>query len=220
MMRSFLKIGLLLAISILQVSCSVFGIRSEENPKFDLILADGEKEIRSYSPYIVAKTTVNGEFKDAQGTAFRILAGYIFGANEKKQTLSMTAPVTQSQSTSKSTESEKLAMTAPVVQTQSGDGWVMTFMMPSKYKMADLPIPKDKRIVFEEVPSKVMGAIRYSGRGREDVNAAKAQELREWIVSSTKYEITSAPSYAGFDPPWTIPLFRRNEMMFELKLKK
>lgn len=202
-----------MAISFVQVSCSVFGIRSEENPKYQVLSQSDDKEIRSYSPYVIAKTVVKGDFKEAQGHAFRILAGYIFGDNAKKQSISMTAPVLQS----KPSESEKISMTAPVVQTQSGDGWQMSFMMPSKYKISDLPAPNDNRVHFEEVPAKIVGVIRYSGRGLPSTNAEKAEDLKNWIVTDGKYEIVSSVSYAGYDPPWTIPIFRKNEMMYELK---
>ena len=204
-----------MGISLLQVSCAVFGIRRQETPRYEVITDVGDKEVRAYSAYIVAKTTVKGDFNEAQGAAFRILAGYLFGANEKKQALSLAAPGLQS----KSAESEKLAMTAPVVQSQLENGWVMAFMMPSKYKLAELPTPKDERILFEEIPSKIVGVIRYSGRGHQTINAEMAQELRAWIVSEKKYEIVAGPSYAGFDPPWAIPFFRRNEMMYDLRAK-
>lgn len=214
--KSILVRGCFVAMSLLQVSCSVFGIRSEENPKYEVLSTEENKEIRSYAPYIVAKTTVKGEYKQAQNEAFRILAGYIFGDNERKQKISMTAPVVVDGKSS----NEKISMTAPVMQTPASEGWVMTFMMPSKYKMDDLPTPKDKRVQFEEVPAKVVGVIRYSGTGRESSNAERAQELKDWLLSKGQYEIVSGPSYAGYDPPWTIPWFRRNEMMFEVKAKK
>jgi len=144
-MRSlmYLRSGLFMGISILSFGCSVFGVRTEETPKYEVLQSEGNKEIRSYSSYIVAMTKVKGEFKEAQSEAFRILAGYIFGKNEKKQKLSMTAPVVQG----KSVESERLAMMAPVVQSSTAEGWTMTFIMPSEYKMEDLPEPKDKRVL-------------------------------------------------------------------------
>jgi SOUL heme-binding protein len=214
--KSILKYGVLMGIPLLQVNCSLFGIRSEENPKYVVLVKEGRKEIRSYSSYIVAKTQVKGEFKEVQGEAFRTLAGYIFGANEKNQKISMTAPVRQEPSA----EGEKLAMTAPVVQSPAEGGWVMSFMMPSKYKMEDLPIPKDKRITLEEVPPKIFGVIEYSGLGSAKTNAIMANELQDWLMANKQYEIVGKPSYAGYNPPWTIPFLRRNEMMYELKAKQ
>jgi hypothetical protein len=198
--------------AILSAGCSVFGIRSEENPKYRLILKEENKEIRYYDSYIVAKTTVKGEFKEAQGEAFRILAGYIFGGNEKKQEIPMTASVVQKPTG----ESEKIPMTAPVIQRQSEEGWVMTFMMPSKYKMEDLPVPKDKRVTLETVPSRYVIALRYTWLGSKSRNERKADELQEWLAGLKEYEPISAPMYAGYDPPWTLPFLRRNEMMLEL----
>ena len=206
--------GLLIMLSaIASAGCSFFGIRSEETPKYRVILKEENKEIRYYEPYIVAKTTVKGDFKGAQGEAFRILAGYIFGGNEKKQEIPMTAPVVQKPTG----ESEKIPMTAPVIQRQSEEGWVMTFMMPSNYKMEDLPLPKDQRVKLERVDAKYVAAIRYTWLGNESRNQSKADELQDWISGLKEYETTSAPMYAGYDPPWTLPFLRRNEMMIELK---
>jgi hypothetical protein len=208
--------GSFMAISFLNVGCSLFGIRSEESPKYEVLQVEGKKEIRSYSKYIVAKTVVKGDYREAQGEAFRLLAGYIFGKNEKKQSLAMTAPVVQE----KSKQNQKLAMTAPVAQSPTEEGWVMTFMMPSQYKLGDLPTPLDKRVTLEEVPPKTLGVIGYSGSRGQSKNEKKAAELKAWLLSNGKYEIVSEPISAGYDPPWTLPFFRRNEMMFELKSKE
>ena len=65
-------------MSVIVSGCSVLGIRSEEQPKYKVILQEKDKEIREYQPYIIAKTTVSGDFEEAQQKGFRILAGYIF----------------------------------------------------------------------------------------------------------------------------------------------
>ena len=203
-------------LAIFNTGCSVFGIRNYETPKYEVILKEGNKEIRYYESYVVAKTTVKGEFKEAQGRAFSILAGYIFGDNEKKQEITMTAPVVQKPTA----ESEKLPMTAPVIQSPSEKGWVMTFMMPSAYKMEDLPTPKDKRVSFETVTARYISALRYTWFGSKSRNDRKANELKEWLAGLKEYEPISSPIYAGYDPPWTLPFFRRNEMMIEIKRKQ
>lgn len=204
-----------MGISIVNLGCSFFGIRLEENPKYEILHSEGNMEIRSYASQIVAKTKIKGDFKTAQGEAFRILAAYIFGNNEKRQKLSMTAPVVQE----KSAESEKLAMTAPVIQSSTQDDWSMSFMMPSKYQLAELPLPKDTRIALEEIPPKIFGVTRYSGLGKQSTNIQMANELKTWLLAQGKYEIVSEASWAGYDPPWTIPFLRRNEMLYEIKLK-
>ena len=201
-----------MGITLTQVACSIVGIRSEENPKYDVLVKDGDKEIRAYSSYIIAKTTMKDDSDASRSEAFRVLAGYIFGANEKKQSLAMTAPVTQKSAP----QSESISMTAPVSSSRSEKGWVMTFMMPSKYALQDLPTPKDPRVQFEEVPARHLAALRYSGLGRAATNQKKSEELRAWLATQQGYKIVSDPIRAGYDPPWTLPFFRRLEIMFEL----
>lgn len=212
--KNYFRNGFLMAFSILNLSCSVVGIRSEETPKYEVLLQDETNEIRSYSSYVIAKTTVQGEYKDSLGQGFRILASYIFGKNEKKTEISMTAPVAQSKPSS-----QKISMTAPVAQNKTEAGWEMSFMMPSQYKMSDLPKPLDPRISFEEVSPKLMAVIQFTGWRDEKSNQRKAEELKRWLSKRPEYQILSGPVFAGYDPPWTIPFFRRNEVMFELSQK-
>lgn len=193
--------------------CSVFGIHSYESPPYETVLKEDDKEIRYYGPYIVAKTTVTGEYEEAQGSAFRILANYIFGDNIKKQKIAMTGAVVQAPSNT----SQKLPMTAPVVQSPTEGGWTMTFMMPSKYTIEDLPTPTDKRISFETIPAKYAAAIRFTWLEGERRNKKKAIKLQNWLADQKAYTPISLPMYAGYDPPWTLPFFRRNEMMIEIK---
>jgi DNA gyrase inhibitor GyrI len=203
-------------VSILYLTgCSVFGVRNEETPKYEVLVKNENMEIRQYASYIVATTHVDGSFKDTQNKAFRILAGYIFGANEKDSKISMTAPVVMNP---QKTDSEKIAMTAPVTQSPKGDGWEMSFMMPSKYKsIEELPKPKDSRVSFKVVESRPMAVITFTGFWNEEKNKKMAEELKTWVSQQGQYEPSSEPKFAGYDPPWTLPFFRRNEMMFELK---
>ena len=210
---NILSMPMVFLLAFLSSGCSVFGIHDYESPNYKVLSKDGNKEIRKYEPYIVAQTTVKGDFKKAQSTAFRILADYIFGNNLKDQKISMTGPVVQKPDK----DGQKLAMTAPVTQSPNGQGWVMTFMMPSEYGLEDLPIPKDKRISMAKIPAKLMAAIQYSWYGSEERNGDKANELEKWLLSLNQYKLVSSPMFAGYDPPWTLPFLRRNEIMIEIQ---
>ena len=202
-------------LCLFSTGCSVFGIRSEETPRYQVLVKNENMEIRQYAPYIVATTFVDGSFKDSQGKAFRILAGYIFGSNEKASKISMTAPVVMNPQES---QSEKISMTAPVTQAPKGNGWEMSFMMPSKYsKIEDLPKPKDAKISFKQIQSQPMAVISFTGFWSEEKNKKMADQLTAWILEQGQYETISAAKFAGYDPPWTLPFLRRNEMMIELK---
>lgn len=206
-----LKSLFLVALTISLVGCSMFGVRDYETPQYQVLHKQGKKEIRAYDAYIVAKTTVKGGFKESQGKAFRILASYIFGDNQRRQKISMTGPVVQ-----KSAVSEKISMTGPVVQQPDSEGWVMTFMMPAKYTLDSLPIPNDDRIRFEQVPAKKMAVIQYSWLASEEKNLEQANLLQDWLDGQGEYQSVSLPFYAGYDPPWTLPFLRRHEMMIEV----
>lgn len=196
-------------MALLQIGCSVFGIRSEETPKYTVLVKEKNMEIREYAPYIAATTRVEGSFDESLNPAFKTLAGYIFGENEKEQKISMTAPVVQAP--------EKIAMTAPVVQAPADGGWEMSFMMPSEYKMADLPKPKNPNVKLVEKPARTIAVIRFTGFWNEKKNRKKADELLAWLEKLQTYQTASGPMFAGYDPPWTLPFFRRNEMMIEVK---
>ncbi|MDA8561655.1 heme-binding protein [Gammaproteobacteria bacterium] len=198
---------------LMNTACTLFGVRNEETPKYRVVDKSDYKEIRYYDSYIVAKTTVSGSYKEAQKTAFKRLAGYIFGDNIGNNKISMTAPVVQK-------EAEKISMTAPVTQQQTGDSWTMTFMMPSKYTIDRLPKPNNKNITIEEVPSKYFGVIEFSWYDSVSKNKEMAEALSKWLNNKSDFKIVSQPIFAGYNPPWTIPFLRKNEIMYQLvKLK-
>ena len=66
----------------------------EEVP-YTVIEQNGAFELRQYSPHIVAETTVEGAFDQVGSEGFRRLADYINGENRTKQSIAMTAPVSQ-----------------------------------------------------------------------------------------------------------------------------
>ncbi|KZE98813.1 heme-binding protein [Rhodococcus sp. EPR-279] len=187
---------------------SVVGIRvgTEEPPHTSRRLTDAV-EIRRYSPRIAAQTTVDADEDEARQEGFRRLAGYIFGGNGATQKVAMTAPVSQSPAGSK-----KIAMTAPVSSTPGSDGWVVRFFMPAEWTMDTLPTPDDDRVTLVEVPAETVAVLRFSGgRSRDDVEpqmAALTEALRAHGI-----EMLGEPMTWFYDPPWTLPPLRRNEVV-------
>ena len=126
----------------------------------------------------------------------------------------MTAPVKTS---SKST-SEEIAMTAPVLMdSSSSKKMTMSFSMPSKYDLQTLPKPNDPRVTLAEMPTQYVAALRFSGLRGEDKKQHLGLELMNWVEARSDYRALTAPSFAGYDPPWTLPFFRRNEMLVPLE---
>ncbi len=203
---------LVVIMSFLSLGCSVFGGRSEEELKYEVIQKENRFEIRHYPAYIVAQVTVENTGKP-ENQAFRILAGYIFGNNTSKSKIAMSAPVM----THKDQESEKIAMTAPVLmETTQENKMTMSFSMPSKYSLQDLPEPNDKRIKLVKVSEHYMAALVFSGFWGKEKNDQLAQELTAWLTKHPKYHQVSKPFFAGYNPPWTLPFLRHNEILIKL----
>ncbi|MGD8875966.1 MAG: heme-binding protein [Gammaproteobacteria bacterium] len=179
-----------------------------EQAKYDVFETHGAIEIRDYAPMIVAEVSVSGARKKAIGDGFRLIADYIFGNNISSQKVAMTAPVIQQ-------PSEKIAMTAPVTQQGGGGLWDVQFVMPSDYTMQTLPKPNNPDVILKEIAGKRFAVIRFSGLARANSLAAHTKELETFILENN-LQTVSEPTYAFFNPPWTLPFLRRNEVMIEI----
>jgi hypothetical protein len=201
-------------VLFLNLGCTVFGVRSVEELKYDLIHKDDQFEIRRYPSYIIAKVTVDNSDK-AESEAFRILAGYIFGKNKSQSKIAMTVPVIETQG---KVSSEKISMTAPVLMDSGEDGkMTMSFSMPKKYSLADLPEPNDKRVKLATVDEHFVCALVFSGFWGKEKNAKLSEELKTWLKNHPEYRPVSNPFFAGYNPPWTLPFLRRNEILIKLE---
>lgn len=182
-----------------------------EEPAFTVIVDDGALQVRQYPELLVAETSVQGDRKDASNAGFKILAGYIFGDNTRRQKIAMTAPVMQSPP-----ENETIAMTAPVSQTASGSAWIIRFTMPSGYALDTLPKPNDSRVALSAVPPARFAVIRFSGWASDEDFNRKHRELERWVAKRGLHASGPA-SLAQYNPPWTLGPLRRNEVMLPLE---
>jgi hypothetical protein len=196
--------------SLVLGGCTVFGIRSgTPQPAYTVTGHIGALELRRYGPRLAADVTVPGSEIDARSAGFRTLAGYIFGANTKQGggsgTIEMTAPVEQARG-------EKVAMTAPVAQERAGkDGWTVRFFLPAAMTLATAPRPRDPAIHLVEVPPAEMAVLRFSGiPGKEAVATERARLLA--AIEASAWKAVGEPVAWFYDPPWTLPWLRRNEV--------
>jgi effector-binding domain-containing protein len=197
-------------VAVLLIGAALWGpiVSNVEHPKYTSVEHSGAIEIRDYAPMIVAETEVTGERRAAISKGFRIIADYIFGNNTASKKVAMTAPVTQ-------TGSERIAMTAPVTQQSDGKSWRVRFIMPSKYTMETVPKPNNPAVVLKEIPAKRFVVIRFSGMGGKESLKRHTEELEEFL-SAKNLTPLSRPTYAFYNPPWTFPFLRRNEVLIEI----
>lgn len=183
-------------------------VSNVEQARYGVVEIHGNIEIRDYAPMIVAETSVAGARADAISDGFRIIADYIFGNNAPAQKVAITAPVTQR-------EGEKIAMTAPVTQQSDGPTWVVRFVMPASYSLETLPRPNSADVLLKEIGRRRVAVIRFSGMAGEDSLKRRTEQL-ELFVRERNLAALSPPTYAFYNPPWTLPFLRRNEIMIEI----
>jgi hypothetical protein len=190
------------------IASLLFGrdVQAIEETKYEVIEREGNFELRQYSPHIVAETLVEGDFSKAGNEAFRRLAGYINGHNRRKQTIPMTAPVSQE------ADFVKIPMTAPVNQERAGEKWRFTFLMPAEYSLGTLPEPLDSRVELREVPERLMAALKYSGSWSESRYEEKKMQLMQEIEKRGLKQM-GEPVFARYNPPFMPWFLRRNEVL-------
>lgn len=163
-----------------------------EEQSYNVLNTIDDVQIREYDPVIYATVSTDNE-----KSLFRILAGYIFGGNERNQKIAMTAPVHMHESLS---EKEKK--------------YTMRFVMPSKYTMNDLSKPNDSRIVMEKVDKKKYAAITYSGYNNSSKFSLNSTKLRR-VLDENNISYKDNPIYLGYDAPYKV-WGRKNDILFEL----
>ena len=187
--------------------CSVFGIRSgTEQPNYTVVETLGDNvEVRQYETRLAAEVVVTGEEGEARSAGFRKLADFIFGENLTRESIAMTAPVSQA-------ALREIAMTAPVAQAQAGPGqWRVRFLMPNEFTRETLPVPVDSDITILDLPPETVAVIRFSGsRSPTAVHEATNDLLQ--VIRGGHRHISGEPRAFFYDPPWTLSFLRRNEV--------
>jgi effector-binding domain-containing protein len=204
-------IVILSVISIILIACVMIGpiMSNVEQPNYQVITSEQGIDIRQYMPMIIAEVEMRGEREEAIGEGFRMLADYIFGNNTAQQGIAMTAPVQQQ-------NSEKIAMTAPVQQQAQNGVWTISFVMPSEYSIDTLPKPNNEIVTIKEVLPKRYAVIQFSGLNSNENIARQEKQLLQYIENN-KIKTVGPAKYAFYNPPWTLPFMRRNEIMLELE---
>jgi len=177
-----------------------------EEVKYRVLESSGDFELRQYESSLGAETTVEGDFHEVGNEGFRRLFDYISGKNRKKQSIPMTAPVSQEAS------SEKIPMTAPVNQEKVGGAWRITFLMPSALTMETLPEPLDSRVKLVKIPGRLMAALNYSGTWSRERYEEKEKRLKE-LIRQRGLKIEGEPVFARYNPPFMPWFLRRNEVL-------
>jgi len=168
-----------------------------EKTKYEILKKIDEIEIRKY-PEIITASAKNTD----EDSAFGVLFNYISGNNQKKEKISMTAPVISS---------EKIPMTAPVISEEE----YMAFILPEKYKKDTVPIPKNELVKIETIHKRTIAVIRFSGRANEKSIKENEQILIKKL-KNLKIQTTGETFLMRYNSPFAPGFIRRNEIAIEI----
>jgi hypothetical protein len=189
---------------------AIVGVRhGTEEPTYTAEQLTSRVEIRHYGPRVAAETTVTADEVAARSDGFRRLAGYIFGGNQVREKIAMTAPVAQQDGAERG---EVIPITAPVSASAAGKGeWLIRFFMPAGKPIESLPQPNDQAVRLVVVPAETVAVRRFSGSTGSGAVARETAQLRR-TLKETGFEAIGVPVSWFYDPPWTLPMMRRNEI--------
>lgn len=193
------------------------GIRVNEEPAYQILKEDKEFEIRRYPNQILAKVTIREVcFEEFREVAFKKLAVFMFGGNTYKENIGMTSPVLEAQAEIEKKTAE-VPMTSVSLKDQNGSQeWTMSFILPTKYNMQNVPKPLDEDVVLEEVNGYDVATTRYNGKNSlERINEHEVQ-LNQWLKTQPQVEKIGKFFAAQYDAAFVVPFLKRNEVQVKV----
>ena len=207
--------ALLIFITFLITGCSVFGDNGVEDAPYSVLANDAKNniEVRRYEPMILVSTSMSGS---GQNSAFRKLFRYITGENVGANDIAMTAPVFMDNI--ETSQGVDIPMTAPVFMDEQSNEPVMSFVMPKDFTMSSTPKPTNPNVWVSEIKDYTVVAIQFSGL-LSDSNIEKHTKILSQWVKDKGYSSSGKVVSAGYNGPFTLPMFRRNEVLMEITLQ-
>ena len=168
-----------------------------ETPEYKLLKKSGSFEVREYAPMVIARTLVDADFKEATSTGFRRVANYIFGGNNKRMEIAMTAPVISN---------------SPI---DVKDSYEIAFVMPKSHNIEILPEPDNSNVQVLERNFGQVAVISFGGWATKSRVERYHDKLKEWVVKEN-YNLKGDFMVAQYNSPWILPPFRHNEIMVQV----
>jgi hypothetical protein len=166
-----------------------------ESAEYTAVETDGPFEIRDYPDLILASTSMQSDSQGNDGSFMRLF-GYISGANDTSQ---------------------KVSMTTPVFMEKGSDAshGQMGFVIPKEVAEQRVPEPSHQEVSIQRRRGGRFAVMRFAGRLDRRAVETASEKLRQWL-SARGLEGQADLEYAGYDPPWTPGMLRRNEVLIRL----
>ena len=213
-----MKLAVSIFATIFVTGCSVVGQSDVETAPYILLKSDQAQliEVRNYESMVLVSTSMS---RESGNSAFRKLFSYITGENKGSTQISMTAPVIINDKNKDKKDAIKgveISMTAPVFMNDSADNSMMSFVMPKDFTLATTPKPSNPEVYVSELKDYKVASIQFSGT-LSDSNVEKYTNILATWMTENGYEAISEPVKAGYNGPLTLPMWRRNEMLIQIR---
>ena len=189
--KNFFVLIVLLSLQIFNVTMAI------ETPEYNLLEKEGKFELRVYNSFVVARTRVKNDYREATVAGFRKVANYIFGGNERQLSIAMTAPVISN------------------VPNEEGV-YNIVFVMPREHTLSSLPAPNDNQVKVEEHNLGKTAVVRFGGWATKSRADYYKKELIEFLRKK-EYVVKSEFFVAQYNSPWALPPFRKNEIIVSIE---
>ena len=194
-MHSIKVISLIVIYSFVLSGCSVFGDVSVDITPYETVEKSDTFEVRKYERLVFVSTPMSEGLDSAYGP-FRKLFDYISGNNKNTEKIAMTAPVFLDQ----------------LEQTTE----TMSFVLPAKFYLSTTPLPKDTAVKLSELRNSMFAVVSFSGFLNQSSILTHRAKLQNWIKERS-FKIIGEPKAAGYNPPFTLPFLRRNEILIPIE---
>ncbi|MDH3223534.1 MAG: heme-binding protein [Gemmatimonadota bacterium] len=165
-----------------------------ETAEYELLEAEGDFEIRAYPDLVlVSAPRTSSSLRD--GSSFTKLFRYISGDNAA---------------------GEKIAMTTPVFMSEESGGGKMSFVVPKQVALTGAPRSLEPEVELETMQRGSYAAVRFSGDLGPQAVERQTARLRSWI-QGRGLSVDGPRLVAGYDPPFTPPFLRRNEVLLPVR---
>jgi len=168
-----------------------------ETPEYKIISKHEGFEVRRYSDMVIATTKVQDDYKNSTSSGFRRIASYIFGGNDKAM---------------------KIAMTAPVIADCPSEGlksYNISFVMPKEHSMKDLPKANISEVSIQKESLGEVAVLSFGGWASESRSTGYQKKLSKLLIKN-KIKTKGGFMIAQYNSPWTLPPFRKNEVMVRI----
>tara|TARA_R110002073_G_scaffold188642_1_gene347561 strand:- start:1802 stop:2473 length:672 start_codon:yes stop_codon:yes gene_type:complete len=205
---------LYICIAVVMLSgCSVLGKSGVEIAPYRVIKSDNQQktELRHYERFVLVSTPMYGGMDEGKKGAFYKLFDYISGKNTERSKIAMTAPVFLDNT------GVEIPITASVFIEDIAEQSTMSFVLPASFTLDTAPLPQDPDVKIHEMSDYTAAVITFSGVLEGDSIDKHRTHLETWIESKG-YKITGPYKAAGYNPPFTIPALRRNEVLIPINM--